>query len=215
MKRLLLAGTALGLAGAFAAGTDLRARRAAAVDSAAAVPPLADAYEIRLESAWPEIRSGGGGACSNGGSETLEGVLARSGDASYSGAFARTTTLEFCGAHGSATRPCRLTLTGSGTVEVRARIREDAAIDPAHGVVMRWTPHGDQAAVSVSGSCPARFGRALARMYRTAAREVELPLETLTGAREVAHLDEYGWVATVTQRGAERLVRAPLDASAR
>ena len=97
------------------APTALSAARAAAQSFAysdaasSARVVLADAYHVRLESAWPQAAATGE-ACRNGGDEIVDGVLRRGVDGVYRGSLDRRTVLLFCGAHGSGGRACQLVL---------------------------------------------------------------------------------------------------------
>ena len=164
----------------------------AAAREAPAPGTLKAAYHVRLTSTWPQERVAG---CRNGGEETLEGTLSRAADGTYSGTFARSTRLLFCGAHGPRGAPpqsCALTLRGDGKVSVTGEEVPDDGSPSGRAVRIEWTPQPGHA-VAVTGACPTAFMRALEQMYLTTRHAAEFPLTTADAGPRSERLENYAW----------------------
>jgi hypothetical protein len=158
----------------------------------APTPALKPAYRVRLTSTWPQEVAGG---CRNGGAETLDGILTRNVDGSYSGSFARTTRLLFCGAHGAegtAAQSCALTLDGKGTVTAQGVLVDDETSPSGWSARIEWTPAPGHAA-AVTGACPSAFKEALRKMYLTTRHGAEIPLTTAGAGPRKERLENYAW----------------------
>ena len=155
---------------------------------------LADHYRVRLTSAWPQLPSGSG--CENGGAETVEGLLIRTGRDDYSGTLTRRTHLLFCGAHGGHGDACTLVLDGKGEVIMRGAVVPDAASPSGRSLRVVWTPAVEHAA-SVTGACSAEFKEKVERMYLTVRHGAEFMLPNAGSAPRTERLDEYAWVVDV------------------
>lgn len=149
---------------------------------------LAASYRVRLESAWPQLA--GSVDCENGGSETVEGVLARTASGDYSGTFTRSTRLLFCGAHGAGGGVCRLTLSGEGAVAMRGTVVEGRSLR------LSWTPSPAHTA-DVQGACAAGFKDGVRRMYLTVPHGAEFTLPEPGAARRKERLENYAWIVEV------------------
>ena len=91
MKRRMLglsSGFALTILLTAPAATQASAYRELPVPRAAA--PLADAYHLSLESAWPQLGTSGI-ACRNGGDEMVRGMVTRNAAGIYEGTLDRST----------------------------------------------------------------------------------------------------------------------------
>lgn len=169
--------------------------------SEAAAPPraaLADAYDLRLESAWPQAAAGGED-CLNGGDETVEGVLRRGVDGVYRGSLDRRTLILFCGAHGVGGEACELVLEGDGKVAMTGYVVPDEASPSGSALRLSWRPspaHG----VTVRGACSADFKRSIEEMYRSAAHGVELAVPAAGAGKRTERLENYAWTVEVAGR---------------
>jgi hypothetical protein len=164
----------------------------ASAGAAPAPAALKAAYHLRLISTWPQEAADD---CRNGGEETLDGTLTRKADGTYSGSFARSTRLLFCGAHGSegmAAEPCAVTLQGEGRVTANGVVVEDETSPSGRSVRVEWTPAPDHSAV-VTGACPAAFKDALRGMYLTTRHGAEIPLTTAGAGPRTERLENYAW----------------------
>lgn len=157
-------------------------------------PALAERYHVRLESAWPSLPAGAG--CENGGAETVEGTLTRTGPDDYAGSFVRTTHLLFCGAHGADARACGLVLDGDGRVGVRGMVVADERSPSGRALRMVWTPDAAHAA-RVGGGCGGDFERKIERMYLSARHSVEFALPAAGAAPRRERLEDYAWVVEI------------------
>jgi hypothetical protein len=155
---------------------------------------LAEHYHIRLTSAWPQLPASAG--CENGGTETVEGTLTRSGAEDYAGTFTRTTRLLFCGAHGPTGDPCTLVLDGEGDVAMRAMAVEDERSPSGRALRMAWTPAAEHGA-RVTGACSGEFKEKVERMYLTARHGVEFTLPNAGAAPRTERLEDYAWTVEV------------------
>ena len=155
---------------------------------------LADRYHVRLASAWPQLPAGAG--CENGGHETVEGTLTRTGEQDYAGSFTRTTHLLFCGAHGSGGAACTLTLDGEGGVAMRGMVVADERSPSGRTLRLAWTPDAAHAA-RVSGACGEEFKRKVERMYLSARHGVEFALPNAGAAPRTERLEEFAWTVEV------------------
>ena len=176
----------------------LRPARAsfALTGEAPALAALKTAYHVRLTSTWPQEVVG---ACRNGGEETLDGTLTRNADGTYSGSFARSTRLLFCGAHGSegaTAERCALTLQGEGRVTANGVVMEDETSPSGRSVRVEWTPVSGHSA-AVTGACPAAFKDALRGMYLTTRHGAEFPLTTAGEGPRTERLENYAWTVEV------------------
>jgi len=157
-------------------------------------PALAERYHIRLTSAWPQLPAGAG--CSNGGTETVEGTLARTDSGDYAGSFDRTTHLLFCGAHGSGGDACTLTLDGAGRVAMRGMVVADERSPSGRALRVAWVPDADHAA-RVRGECGAEFKRKVERMYLSVRHGAEFALPNAGAAPRTERLEEFAWTVEV------------------
>jgi hypothetical protein len=158
-------------------------------------PRLERSYRLRLTSAWP-LWQGAPGGCADAGSETVEGVLVRTGPQSYAGTFARRTRLLFCGAHGAGAIDCELTLEGKGEVAMTAQVTPDEASPSGRSARLAWVPVDGHAA-SVKGACPESFKRGVERMYLTVRHGAEVPLPAAGAAPIRQRLENYAYVAEI------------------
>ena len=170
-------------------------RTALAVTDAPAPATLKAAYHVVLRSNWPQEQAANG--CWNGGAETVEGTLTRGADGSYSGTFARTTELFFCGAHGeSAQRAqasgCALTLRGEGAVAMTGVVMDDPESPSGRGMRATWTPAPEHQA-AVDGACPAGFKEAMRAMYLSTPHAAEFPLTAVGAGPRTERLENYAW----------------------
>jgi hypothetical protein len=159
-------------------------------ESASAPHPreLAPSYRIRLLSDWPQLPVTAG--CVNGGSETVEGVLTRTGGGEYTGSFSRRTRLLFCGAHGADGEPCELVLEGDGPVAVRGTVVEGDQLRVV------WTP-GPEHRADVRGACGAEFKQKVRSMYLTVRHGAEFELPVPGAAPRMERLEDYAWMVEV------------------
>ena len=161
---------------------------------------LKAAYHLVLRSTWPQEQAPGG--CRNGGTETVEGMLTRGADGSYSGAFARRTELLFCGAHGEAAHGeaahagdasgCALTLRGEGTVTMTGVVMDDPESPSGRAMRATWTPAPEHQA-AVEGACAAGFKEAVRAMYLSTPHAAEFPLTTASAGPRMERLENYAW----------------------
>jgi hypothetical protein len=159
-----------------------------------AAPALAERYRVRLESAWPQLPAGAG--CVNGGNETVEGVLTRTGSEDYAGSFTRTTHLLFCGAHGVGGDACALTLDGEGGVEMRGVVVTDERSPSGRALRVAWTPDSAHLA-RASGACGADFKEKVERMYLSVRHGVEFALPKAGAAPRRERLEDFAWTVEV------------------
>ena len=177
-----------------AAQSALRPARAsfALAGEAPAPSALKVAYHLRLTSTWPQEAAGD---CRNGGEETLDGILVRNADGTYSGSFTRNTRLLFCGAHGSegaAAESCALTLRGAGKVTMKGMVVEDETSPSGRSARVEWAPAPGNAAL-VTGACPVAFKNALRSMYLSTRHGVEIPLTATGEGPRTERLENYPW----------------------
>jgi hypothetical protein len=158
-------------------------------------PRLERTYHLRLTSAWP-LWQGAPSGCADGGNETVEGVLVRTGAQSYAGTFARRTRLLFCGGHGADSGDCELTLEGKGEVAMTAQVTLDESSPSGHSARLAWVPVDGHAA-SVTGACPESFKREMKRMYLTVRHGAEVPLPAAGAAPIERRLENYAYVAEI------------------
>jgi hypothetical protein len=158
---------------------------------------LADAYHLRLESAWPQADVEV--ACRNGGDETVEGTLLRGVDGVYRGALDRRTLILFCGAHGAGGEACELVLEGHGKVAMTGYVVPDEASPSGSALRLSWHPspaHGS----TVRGACSADFKAAVEGMYRSVTHGVELGVPPAGAEKRVERLENYAWTVEVVGR---------------
>jgi hypothetical protein len=195
MKRRMLgltSGVALTILLTAPAATQAIAYRELPAPRAAA--PLADAYHLSLESAWPQL-GGSGIACRNGGDEMVRGMVTRNAGGTYEGTLDRTTLLFFCGTHSVSGQACELVLEGDGKVAVRGVVVPDEASPSGSALRLSWTPRVDHAA-EVQGACSADFKRSVREMYLSVRHGAEFALpEAGKGMRE--RLEDYAWTVQV------------------
>jgi len=151
-------------------------------------PPLAAAYRVVLQSAWPQLPGTAG--CENGGSETVDGVLSRTRRGDYTGTFTRHTRLLFCGAHGAGVGACALMLEGEGEVAMHGTIVDGGRLRVV------WVPAPGHTA-QVRGACDVSFKEGLERMYLTAAHGVEFRLPAAGAAPRRERPEGYPWIVVV------------------
>lgn len=154
---------------------------------------LADAYHLKLRSAWPQL--GNDEDCRNGGDEVVEGTLTRNPDGTYTGTFDRRTLLLFCGAHASTGQACELTLEGTGRVAMSGVVAEAAS---PGGIALRlsWRPMPAHDA-TVRGACSADFKRSVEAMYLTVRHGAEVTLPAPGVGRRVERLENYAWTVEI------------------
>jgi hypothetical protein len=195
MKRRMLgltSGVALTILLTAPAATPAIAYRELPAPRAAA--PLASAYHLSLESAWPQL-GGSGIACRNGGDEMVRGMVTRNAGGTYEGTLDRTTLLFFCGTHSVSGQSCELVLEGDGKVAVRGVVVPDEASPSGSALRLSWTPRVDHAA-EVQGACSADFKRSVREMYLSVRHGAEFALpEAGKGMRE--RLEDYAWTVQV------------------
>jgi hypothetical protein len=195
MKRRMLgltSGVALTILLTAPAATPAIAYRELPAPRAAA--PLAGAYHLSLESAWPQL-GGSGIACRNGGDEMVRGMVTRNAGGTYEGTLDRTTLLFFCGTHSVSGQSCELVLEGDGKVAVRGVVVPDEASPSGSALRLSWTPRVDHAA-EVQGACSADFKRSVREMYLSVRHGAEFALpEAGKGMRE--RLEDYAWTVQV------------------
>jgi hypothetical protein len=195
MKRRMLgltSGVALTILLTAPAATPAIAYRELPAPRAAA--PLAGAYHLSLESAWPQL-GGSGIACRNGGDEMVRGMVTRNAGGTYEGTLDRTTLLFFCGTHSVSGQSCELVLEGDGKVAVRGVVVPDEASPSGSALRLSWTPRVDHAA-EVQGACSADFKRSVRKMYLSVRHGAEFALpEAGKGMRE--RLEDYAWTVQV------------------
>lgn len=156
---------------------------------------LAPAYQLRLTSAWPRWEGAPSG-CADVGQETVEGTLVRTGAGSYAGTFTRRTRLLFCGAHGSGTGACELTLEGKGKVAMTGWVIPDETSPSGSSARLAWIPLQNHDA-SVKGPCSDAFKRAMEQMYLTVRHGAEVPLPAAGAASIKQRLENYAYVAEI------------------
>lgn len=157
---------------------------------------LKPAYQVKLVSDWPQLSAGGLG-CVNGGHEVLEGNLTQASSGDYTGVLVRKATIRFCGVHGTAARPCALTLTSAGKVTARGVVTPTSAgwADPL--VSLRWfAPEGASDAV-VEGDCPDQFNDSVRKLYLSVSHGVEFALPTADQGPRTVRLEDFGWIVDV------------------
>lgn len=160
-------------------------------------PALAERYQIRLTSAWPQLPGAAG--CESGGHETVEGTLTRTEGGGYAGSFRRTTHLLFCGTHGghrAEGEACSLVLDGEGLVAMRGRVVADDGSPSGRALQATWTPDGEPV-VRVGGACAADFKESVERMYRSVRHGAEFALPVAGAAPRTERLEGYAWVVEV------------------
>ena len=185
-------GAAVAPAAAQSAVADAPAALALTAASVPAPVPLAlkAAYRLHLTSTWPQYIASEG--CRNGGEETLDGLLIRNADGTYSGRFARHTELLFCGAHGPAAAGCSLVLAGNGAVAMTGVVLSDEASPSGRSMRVTWTPAPEHEA-EVTGQCAEGFKLAVRQMYLTTLHAAEFPLTTVGSPPRTERLDSYAW----------------------
>ncbi|HUQ15853.1 MAG TPA: hypothetical protein VM094_07340 [Gemmatimonadales bacterium] len=195
MKRRMLgltSGVALTILLTAPAATQAIAYRELPAPRAAA--PLADAYHLSLQSAWPQLGTSGI-ACRNGGDEMVRGMVTRNAAGIYEGTLDRSTLLFFCGTHSVSGESCQLVLEGDGSVAVRGGVVPDEASPSGSALRLSWTPRADHAA-EVQGACSADFKHSVREMYLTVRHGAEFALPVAgKGIRE--RLEDYAWTVEV------------------
>jgi hypothetical protein len=159
-----------------------------------ATAPLADAYHLSLESAWPQLGRSGV-ACRNGGDEMVRGMVTRNAAGIYEGTLDRSTLLFFCGTHSVSGQSCELVLEGDGQVAVRGVVVPDEASPSGSALRLSWTPRADHTA-EVQGACSADFKRSVREMYLSVRHGAEFALPVAgKGMRE--RLEDYAWTVEI------------------
>ncbi len=195
MKRRMLgltSGVALTILLTAPAATQVIAYRELSVPRAAA--PLAGAYHLSLQSAWPQLGTSGI-ACRNGGDEMVRGMVTRNAAGIYEGTLDRSTLLFFCGTHSASGESCELVLEGDGSVAVRGVVVPDEASPSGSALRLSWTPRADHAA-EVQGACSADFKRSVREMYLTVRHGAEFALP-VAGKGMRQRLEDYAWTVEV------------------
>jgi len=154
-------------------------------------PPagLASGYTIAIHSDWN--RADVMHLCAVEGGESVTGRLTWTGVA-YVGVLRRESRYTECGVHGP--EMCTVNVVGSGDVQVSGEVMSEAG-GPL--LDLRWSPARDTE-VMVEGSCPARYRRALAQMYRTATHTVSIPLPKAGGGEVSLALEAQPWKVQVS-----------------
>lgn len=166
----------------------------ASPESAASV--MAGRYRVHLTSTWPQLTGADG--CVNGGDESLDGVLERAVDGTYSGTLIRSSRITFCGPHGAETGSCNLTLKGEGPVQ--ATVAATGASDGnGRRSWLTWAPVASGSRASVVGDCGGHFDHALETMYLTVSHGVELVLPYEHAEASQQRIEDYGWLAEVAE----------------
>ena len=193
LAALVLSGAAAS-ASAQASSAEGGAAPSLALTSATAPEPVPGAlksvYHLRLTSLWPQESLSA--HCRNGGEETLDGMLARNEDGTYSGSFTRETRLLFCGAHGPVASACSLVLVGKGRVAMTGTVMADDNSPSGRSIRVTWTPAaGHQAAVT--GHCAEGFKDAVRGMYLSTVHAAEFPLTTVGSGPRTEEPESYAW----------------------
>jgi hypothetical protein len=159
---------------------------------AAALP---GAYHLRLESAWPQAVAAAED-CRNGGTETVEGMLARIADGTYRGSLDRRTLILFCGAHGVGGEACELVLEGDGKVTMTGLVVPDEASPSGSALRVSWRPSPTHGA-TVRGACSADFKRSVEEMYLSVRHGAEFAVPAVGMGKWVERLENYAWTVAV------------------
>jgi hypothetical protein len=159
---------------------------------------LASAYQLRLESAWPQATAAPE-ACRNGGDEIVEGVLRRGLDGLYRGSLERRTLILFCGAHAASREACELVLEGDGKVLMTGYVVPDETSPSGSALRLSWRPSPSHEA-TVRGACSAEFKRSVEEMYLSATHGVELAVPAEGEGKRRERLEGYAWTAEVAGR---------------
>ena len=166
-------------------------RPTASANASAFTPPagLASGYTVRILSDWS--RPDAIKICPLQGGETVSGRLSWTG-AAYVGLLRRESKYSECGVHGPET--CSVSVSGSGEVQASGEVTTD---NGAPALYLRWSPARDIEVV-VEGSCPERYRKALARMYRTETHAVLLPLPRAGDGEITQALEDEPWKVRVS-----------------
>ena len=159
---------------------------------------LADAYHLRLESAWPQAAAEAAG-CRNGGDEVVEGSLERGVDGVYRGSLGRRTLLLFGGAHGATGEACELALEGNGRVVMTGYVVADDTSPSGSALRLSWWPAATHGA-TVHGACSEDFKRSVQAMYLSATHGAELGVPAAGAGKSTERLENYPWIAEVAGR---------------
>jgi hypothetical protein len=173
--------------------TTLTAAGAAQELALAKVRTLAQVYEVRLTSAWPQL---GGAACRNGGDEEIIGRLSRGADGAYRGTLDRRTRLLFCGAHGPRGEECELVLEGDGRVAMLGLAVPEPRSPSGSALRVSWHPTAGHGATT-RGACSADFKRAMREMYLSVRHGAEFAVPAAGGDEVHQRLKEYAWTVRV------------------
>ncbi len=190
-----LGGLWLGMAGVFcpvlAQALNNVVRPATNANAGVFTPPagLASGYTITILSDWN--RADVMHLCAVEGGESVTGRLTWTGVA-YVGVLRRKSKYSECGVHGPDL--CTVSVAGSGDVQVSGEVTNEAG-GPL--LDLRWSPARDTE-VAVEGSCPARYRRALAQMYRTATHAVSVPLPKAGEGEVSLALEAQPWKVLVS-----------------
>jgi len=190
-----LGGLWLGMAGVFcpvlAQALNNVVRPAINANAGVFTPPagLASGYTITIHSDWN--RADVMHLCAVEGGESVTGRLTWTGVA-YVGVLRRESKYRECGVHGPDL--CTVSVAGSGDVQVSGEVMNEAG-GPL--LDLRWSPARDTE-VAVEGSCPARYRRALAQMYRTATHAVSIPLPKAGEGEVSLALEAQPWKVLVS-----------------
>ncbi len=196
----MVRGVGAGVLGSFLAGTHRPVlaqalnnvvRPSANANASVFTPPagLASGYTVMLRSDWN--RSDVIQICAVAGGETVAGRLTWTG-ATYVGVLRRDSKYAECGVHGAET--CSVSVAGSGDVQVSGEVKN---VDGALMLYLRWSPARDTQ-VLVEGSCPVRYRKALAQMYRTATHAVLMPLPRVGQDELALALEDQPWKVRVS-----------------
>jgi hypothetical protein len=189
----LLSGLALTTFSATPAAAQVIAYRDAR--SPARATALAAAYHVRLRSAWPQVAAGVE-ACQNGGTEIVEGRLARQADGVYRGWLDRRTLILFCGAHGAHGEACELVLEGEGTVAMTGVVVRDEASPSGSALRASWHPSPTHSA-AVRGACSADFKRSIQEMYLSVTHGAEFAVPAVGAGKRQERLENYAWTVEI------------------
>lgn len=166
-------------------------RPASNANASVFTPPagLASGYSVTIRSDWN--RRDALQVCAVDGGESVTGRLTWTG-AAYVGVLRRESKYTECGVHGS--EQCVVTVVGSGDVQVSGEVTNS---NGAQNLYLRWSPARDTE-VTVEGTCPVAYRRALARMYSTATHAVLMPLPKAGEGELVLALEDQPWKVRVS-----------------
>ena len=157
-------------------------------------PALAASYHLTLTSDWPS--DGDPQGCGNGGSEVVEGTLARHGPDRYEGTLRRRTVLRFCGAHGMSDAECTMTLQGAGKVAAVGDVLASGDGDGSRTLRLVWAPEAGHSA-QTDGACSVDFKSKVRAMYLSVRHGVEFALPAAGAAPRTERPEGYAWIVAI------------------